>query len=80
MNELNYTNKHFSSGSYSGTVTNAQKLSLPLLASLIFDGESGKVSGHIEDHDSGKIDVSGEFSNKAPFDFKLVRVCRLLWL
>eukprot|EP01061_Rhynchopus_euleeides_P007083 TRINITY_DN16051_c0_g1_i2.p1 TRINITY_DN16051_c0_g1~~TRINITY_DN16051_c0_g1_i2.p1 ORF type:complete len:240 (+),score=70.23 TRINITY_DN16051_c0_g1_i2:107-721(+) len=73
MNELNYTNRHFVSGSFTGTYTNAQKLSLPLLATLNFDVEKGTVAGTIENHDSGKIDVAGEFNKNAPYDFKLVR-------
>ena len=74
MNELTYQSKHFLSGSFTGTITNAQKVSLPLLANFDFNIETGKVTGTVEDHDSGRIDVSGEFNKNPPYDFKLTRV------
>eukprot|EP01059_Diplonema_ambulator_P017041 TRINITY_DN29038_c0_g1_i1.p1 TRINITY_DN29038_c0_g1~~TRINITY_DN29038_c0_g1_i1.p1 ORF type:complete len:226 (+),score=71.64 TRINITY_DN29038_c0_g1_i1:62-679(+) len=73
MNELNYDNKHFASGTYSGTVTNLEKETVPLLAVLNFNPEDNTITGSLEDHDSGSIDVTGTYNPSPPFDFKLTR-------
>ncbi|KAJ9445249.1 hypothetical protein DIPPA_21198 [Diplonema papillatum] len=73
MNELNYDNKHFVSGTYKGFAVTHEKATLPLHATLHFDADSGTVSGEMEDTDSGSIDVAGTFNHSAPYDFKITR-------
>eukprot|EP00756_Hemistasia_phaeocysticola_P017863 Hpha_TRINITY_DN15559_c2_g1::TRINITY_DN15559_c2_g1_i1::g.105396::m.105396 len=72
MNEINYKGKHFVSGTYRGKLTHqATKVSTPMFATLHFDPETGKVSGHTEDHESGRGDVNGVYNEHPPYDFKI---------